>query len=137
MLASRNYVRTLSAQRLLRSSSAVCSYHVSHKIPSRCFRPFSTSKYYAAKRVSKRKVGELAQGKLEGEALPPADKDDLRKESMTQVVQNYMKKFSNCVVLTRVGNFYEVRSPGTEMCHPLTRHSFTSSMLLYTDRCLT
>jgi len=58
--------------------------------------------------VSKKQTRELKQGAIEGEPLPPADKEELRQDSLNQVVRNCMRKFANCVVLTRVGNFYEV-----------------------------
>ncbi|KAJ9656335.1 MutS protein 1 [Neophaeococcomyces mojaviensis] len=108
MLVARKYVRTSVLQRLPRSSLPICYHRIRREILLQRFRYLSTSNCYAAKRVTKRQVKELVQGQLEGEALLPADKDELRKESLTQVVKNYMKKFSNCVVLTRVGNFYEL-----------------------------
>lgn len=61
--------------------------------------------------MSKKQAKELKQGAIVGEPLAPPDKEDLRQDSLAQVVRNSMRKFPNCVVLTRVGNFYEVTSP--------------------------
>lgn len=70
-------------------------------------RTFTLSSHRAAKRVSKKTTKELTQGAIKGEPLPPADKDDLRQDTMLQVVRNCMIKFPQCVLLTKVGNFYE------------------------------
>ena len=56
------------------------------------------------------KLDELPQGLLEGEDSLKNDEDD--GPSYPAVVQqawNNMQKFRDCVILTRVGNFYEVR----------------------------
>lgn len=75
-----------------------------------------------AKTVSKRKVKDLAQGPLVGVPLPaltPADKEDLRKTTMIQDVRTNMNKFANCVLITRVGNFYELYYEHAEHYAPL------------------
>lgn len=76
-------------------------------LQSQCF---SAGRQAAAKKVSKKQIKDLKQGTLQGDPLPPADKDELKQDSLTQVVRNCMRKFPDCVVLTRVGNFYEVQS---------------------------
>lgn len=49
------------------------------------------------------------QGAISGPALEPSDKTELRELPMLKVVENNIAKFADCVLLTRVGNFYEVR----------------------------
>jgi hypothetical protein len=53
---------------------------------------------------------ELQQGPLDGEALPPQDDAEPEYPPLLQQVRNNMLKFSHCVLVTRVGGFYEVRT---------------------------
>ena len=57
------------------------------------------------------KLKDLPQGVLEGKEVLPSDEDE--GPSYPAVVQqawNNMQRFEDCVVLTRVGNFYEVNT---------------------------
>ncbi|EXJ53557.1 uncharacterized protein A1O5_13229 [Cladophialophora psammophila CBS 110553] len=62
-----------------------------------------------AKSVSRRKVKELQQGTIQAEPLPelPAD-DEPQYPTVLKGAKSNMAKFDNCVLLTRVGNFYEL-----------------------------
>ena len=54
-------------------------------------------------------LGQLQQGPLEAEALPPQDDAEPEYPPLLQQVRNNMLKFRHCVLVTRVGGFYEVR----------------------------
>ncbi|KAH7086726.1 muts domain V-domain-containing protein [Paraphoma chrysanthemicola] len=54
------------------------------------------------------KLDELPQGVLETKALPPQDDAEPDYPPLLQQVRNNMLKFSHCVLLTRVGGFYEL-----------------------------
>lgn len=55
------------------------------------------------------KVQDLPQGVIGGDPLPDLETDDAPQyPAVVQGAKNNMIKFSDCVVLTRVGNFYEV-----------------------------
>ena len=72
---------------------------------------FSSTARHAAKTKALLKVKDLPQGCVAGEALPELEADDApRYPVVIQGVRNHMIKFNDCVVLTRVGNFYEVSS---------------------------
>lgn len=64
-----------------------------------------------AKRKTTTLLKDLPQGSLQ--QLEPyddgAEDDSPRYPTVVQGHRNNMQKFKNCVVLTRVGNFYEVR----------------------------
>jgi hypothetical protein len=68
--------------------------------------------HYVQRRGAKRKTtlnfDELPQGPIEGAALPPQDDTEPEYPPLLQQVRNNMLKFSHCVVVTRVGGFYEV-----------------------------
>ncbi|KIV84320.1 hypothetical protein PV11_00107 [Exophiala sideris] len=70
--------------------------------------------------MSRKKVKELPQGAIETEALPelPAE-DEPQYPTVLQGVKNNMAKFDNCVLLTRVGNFYEMYFEQAEEFGPL------------------
>ena len=52
---------------------------------------------------------DLHQGIIQTDPLPELEADDAPQyPTVVQGAKNNMIKFSNCVVLTRVGNFYEV-----------------------------
>jgi hypothetical protein len=61
-----------------------------------------------AKRKSTLVVNDLPQGALERTALPPQDDTEPEYPPLLQQVRNNMLKFSHCVLVTRVGGFYEV-----------------------------
>lgn len=109
MFAIKRHVRTHQ----LRKPLAAINLRLSPELFAKCSasrwqRPFHGTSYVAGKRVSKKLMKELIQGPIAGAPLPPSDKDDLRKESLQDVVRNNMRKFPDCVLLTKVGNFYEV-----------------------------
>lgn len=63
-----------------------------------------------AKSRAKLKLGDLPQGALASEAHTEDQKDDPPAyPTVVQQAKNNMRKFDNCVLLTRVGGFYEVR----------------------------
>jgi hypothetical protein len=69
------------------------------------------SGWRGARTKSASKLKELAQGALESrEPCPPLVNDAPQYPTVVQGARNNMIKFKNCVVLTRVGNFYEVGS---------------------------
>lgn len=61
-----------------------------------------------AKRKTTLNLDEIQQGPLQLEALPPQDDAVPEYPPLLQQVRNNMLKFSHCVLLTRVGGFYEV-----------------------------
>ncbi|KAK6364879.1 MutS protein 1 [Exophiala oligosperma] len=65
-------------------------------------------------------VKELQQGPIQGESLPelPSD-DEPQYPTLLQGVKNNMARFDNCVLLTRVGNFYEMYFEQAEEFGPL------------------
>lgn len=62
-----------------------------------------------AKTTSKLKLKDLPQGALKLEPYKDGADDTPRYPAVVQGHRNNMQKFKNCVVLTRVGGFYEVR----------------------------
>lgn len=67
-----------------------------------------------AKSKSSMKLKDLPQGALKASKLEPyhdgaAEDDGPRFPAVMQGHRNNMQKFRNCVVLTRIGGFYEVR----------------------------
>ncbi|KAF1932457.1 DNA mismatch repair protein muts [Didymella exigua CBS 183.55] len=61
-----------------------------------------------AKRKASIKLEEVPQGSIGSEALPPQDDAEPDYPPLLQQVRNTMLKFSHCVVVTRVGGFYEL-----------------------------
>jgi hypothetical protein len=62
-----------------------------------------------AKRKSTLTVKDVLQGSLPAKSVDIFDVDDgPAYPTVVQQARNNMQKFSHCVVLTRVGNFYEV-----------------------------
>lgn len=55
-------------------------------------------------------LDEIPQGAInvDLEKLPPLEDDEPEFPPLLQQVRNNMLKFSHCVLLTRVGGFYEV-----------------------------
>ncbi|EZG02968.1 hypothetical protein H106_06498 [Trichophyton rubrum CBS 735.88] len=62
-----------------------------------------------AKTKSAARLSDLAQGPLESKKpLAPFTDDVPQYPAVVQGAKYNMQKFANCVLLTRVGNFYEV-----------------------------
>jgi hypothetical protein len=80
-----------------------------------------------AKRKATLAVNDLPQGAIEGTPLPPQDDTEPEYPPLLQQVRNNMLKFSHCVLVTRVGGFYEVRSE-TSLFIVADSISFTSNM---------
>ncbi|GAB7341459.1 hypothetical protein MBLNU457_7698t1 [Dothideomycetes sp. NU457] len=80
----------------------------------------SPSQCRGAKTKTTIKVKDLPQGGLP--PLPEHEKDDEPVQAYPYVIQqhlNNVKKFSDCVVLTRVGNFYEMYADQADEYGPL------------------
>ncbi|KAF2013535.1 hypothetical protein BU24DRAFT_350928 [Aaosphaeria arxii CBS 175.79] len=71
---------------------------------------FSYIPIRGAKRKTQVNLEDLPQGIIgnDGEPLPPQDVDEPEYPPLLQQVRNNMLKFSHCVLLTRVGGFYEL-----------------------------
>lgn len=54
------------------------------------------------------KIQNVPQGAIGASALPPQDDATPEYPPLLQEVRNNILKFSHCVLLTRVGGFYEV-----------------------------
>ena len=65
---------------------------------------------------------DLQQGAIQAEPLPKFEGDQSPQQAqyppVLQGVRDNMIKFPNCVVITRVGNFYEVGNPAVYTCCP-------------------
>src|SRR4051794_29118691 len=68
--------------------------------------PFTATR--GAKRKTKMSVSDLPQGPLAALSTPMLPEEPVYPTVIAQVRAN-MKRFNTCVVLTRVGGFYEVR----------------------------
>jgi hypothetical protein len=78
---------------------------------SRCAAPAATWAR-GAKTKSTKKLKELHQGVIAANPLPELENDDAPQyPTVIQGAKDNMMKFQNCVLITRVGNFYEVRPP--------------------------
>lgn len=66
----------------------------------------------AQRRGAKKKatliLDDIPQGLIDSPALPPQNDTEPEYPPLLQQVRNNMLKFSHCVVVTRVGGFYEV-----------------------------
>lgn len=66
-----------------------------------------------AKTTTRKRMKDLSQGVIEAEPLPELNEENLSQQaqypSVLQGVRENVVKFPNCVVITRVGNFYEVQ----------------------------
>lgn len=68
------------------------------------------------------KLDELPQGVVRADSLPPREPDPPAAPAYPTVVfqaRRNMQKFDNCVVLTRVGGFYELYFEHAEEYGPL------------------
>ena len=70
----------------------------------------STRCQRGAKRRSRIRLIDLPQGSIALEPLP-RDEDKPAYPTVVQQARSNMTKFENCVLLTRVGSFYEVCQP--------------------------
>jgi hypothetical protein len=71
--------------------------------------PISLHPRRGAKTRASMKVKDLPQGVIEAGPLPELEADNAPQyPAVVQGAKNNMTRFSDCVVLTRVGNFYEV-----------------------------
>jgi hypothetical protein len=68
-----------------------------------------------AKRKAALALTDLPQGAIKSTPLPPQDDSEPEYPPLLQQVRNNMLKFCHCVLLTRVGGFYEVT------CNPLLK----------------
>ncbi|RMZ80183.1 hypothetical protein DV737_g3120, partial [Chaetothyriales sp. CBS 132003] len=83
-----------------------------------------------AKTVSRRKVKELQQGVVRADPLPELE-DELvsaypQYPPLLQGVRANMAKYPNCLLMTRVGNFYECYFQHAEECARLLNIKLTS-----------
>ncbi|RMD40292.1 hypothetical protein DV735_g4845, partial [Chaetothyriales sp. CBS 134920] len=73
-----------------------------------------------AKTVSKKKVKELQQGAIQADPLPELEDDRTsaypQYPPLLQGVRANMAKYPNCLLMTRVGNFYEFYFEHAEEC---------------------
>ena len=77
---------------------------------SRCRSPWAITSRGAKTKATK-KLKELHQGVVAAEPLPNLESDNAPQyPTVIQGAKNNMIKFSNCVLITRVGSFYEVGS---------------------------
>jgi len=78
----------------------------SHRLQSPSWR--SEGQRRGAKTRSRAKVTELPQGIVSSDAVERVENDGPGYPTVVQQAWNNMRKFENCVLLTRVGSFYEV-----------------------------
>lgn len=100
-----------------RPRAALCS-------DTSCYRP---SQHRGAKREATLSHIELLQGVLVGKALSPQDDTEPEYSPVLQQVRNNMLKFSHCVLVTRIGGFYEV-CKFSAIIYPAKSNSYTSNM---------
>ncbi|KAF1813993.1 DNA mismatch repair protein Msh1 [Eremomyces bilateralis CBS 781.70] len=98
-----------------RSLCAAVGLHRACIKPSLAPKPHSRSK-----RTSTRvKISELPQGPLPALAQDAQPEDEPAYPTVVQQARNNMRKFNHCVVLTRVGSFYELYFEQAEEFGPL------------------
>lgn len=106
LLFSSTDVKILEALSRSRVSSGLND--VWHPAPQRCLVSPSPPRRGAKTRAFA-KVKDLPQGIISTEPLADLEADDAPQyPAVVQGAKNNMIKFKDCVVLTRVGNFYEV-----------------------------
>ncbi|PGG98963.1 hypothetical protein AJ79_08738 [Helicocarpus griseus UAMH5409] len=94
---------------LLSTCAQYCPVRNVHKTPlwGRSLAPLQFNR--GAKRKSTAKLQDLPQGRLDPiEPYAPLVNDAPQYPTVIQGAKNNMLKFNNCVLLTRVGNFYEL-----------------------------
>ncbi|KAG6111471.1 hypothetical protein E4U31_004349 [Claviceps sp. LM219 group G6] len=67
------------------------------------------------------KLSDLPQGPVPGQAQPALeiDRDDKKPHTVVEQARQNMRKFENCVLLTRVGGFYELYHEHAQEYGPL------------------
>lgn len=68
----------------------------------------ATSQRRGAKRKATVTLDDMPQGVLDTDTLLPQENAEPEYPPLLQQVRNNMLKFSHCVLVTRVGGFYEV-----------------------------
>ncbi|OAG39472.1 hypothetical protein AYO21_06300 [Fonsecaea monophora] len=123
----RPFIQSLHGRdlRLLESISRPRTLLTGHKQHRETVKPtfqpwLARGQQRGAKSVSRKKVKELQQGTIQAEPLPdlPAD-DEPQYPTVLKGARSNMAKFDNCVLLTRVGNFYELYFEQAEEYGPL------------------
>lgn len=115
----------LSIHRLDRPSSACRRTRLVGTSAWLSFRPSSSSApREPSRRVRKTtttvKLADLPQGILHPPPLPPSDQDDAPAyPTVVLQARRTMRQFSNCVLLTRVGGFYELYFEHADQYAPL------------------
>ncbi|KAF2442335.1 hypothetical protein P171DRAFT_65803 [Karstenula rhodostoma CBS 690.94] len=113
---TRHVVSKLSASAHLsyRRAYASSSLFLSSTRPRHASRACSTQLQWhcftharGAKKKATLSVNDIPQGAIDGPPLPPQD-DEPDYPPLLQEVRNNLLKFSHCVLLTRVGGFYEL-----------------------------
>lgn len=91
------------------------------RVASQNLRPFSPCSSRSAKTKTTVKIRDLPQGKLVAPSAPveELDNDGPSYPTVMQQAWNNMRKFENCVLLTRVGGFYEFYFEHAEEYGPL------------------
>lgn len=91
--------------------------------PARCSGPLIFVQTRGKKTKTTVKVADLPQGLVPDDYLPPhTPEDDVHVPAYPTVVlqaRRNMRKFDNCVLLTRVGGFYELYFEHAEEYGPL------------------
>jgi len=130
-LLLKNILRVSQATRKSSNLLSISSFASQPSCPS-----FVVTARRGAKTVTRRRVKELQQGSIPAEPLPALVPDDEPQLPVVlQGVKNNMARFENCVVLTRVGNFYEVdhcyfKAPRDRLTHCSCTSSMLKSMVL-------
>lgn len=112
------YLVQSQARSLARSNTILpyrCLVHRTichHAQPRRVAAPQPTTVFHNQRRSAKTKstvkLKDLPQGAVKLEPYQDVVEDTPRYPTVVQGHRNNMQKFKNCVVLTRVGGFYEV-----------------------------
>ncbi|CAO2656989.1 Nn.00g057920.m01.CDS01 [Neocucurbitaria sp. VM-36] len=90
---------------LLASTRPCAKPRALQAIDSQCHQ---VSQHRGAKKKTTITLDDIPQGALKADALPPQDDSEPEYPPLLQQVRNNMLKFSHCVLVTRVGGFYEL-----------------------------
>ena len=116
---SSKWTARITISRTLRASAPKCRTCSNYTSPLITTRPrlasiahlpspwHSIAQIRGAKRKSTVDLDDIPQGAIPGSPLPPIN-DEPEYPPLLQQVRNNMIKFNHCVLLTRVGGFYEV-----------------------------
>jgi len=77
-------------------------------LPQLCSVWHKVHQHRGARKKAAVALDDVPQGLLPGNPLPPLEDAEPEYPPLLQQVRNNMLKFSHCVLLTRVGGFYEV-----------------------------